>query len=109
MNHSQQTIVRDAEDQHVDQPDVVQIGGFIRWPHPTGVRRPSMGVRRLYRSPTSGTHVDIKLTDIVDLPVGEVELAPGEVVLWIRADAHFTVTFGPGEPQLLGRPGWPRR
>ena len=97
------------QDEHGDQPHVVQVGGFIRRPDPKGVRKPARGVRRLYRSPKSKTHVDIKLTDIVDLPLGDIELSRGEVVLWIRDDAHFSVTFGPKEPRLLGRPGWPRR
>jgi hypothetical protein len=109
MNDSQQTIDRDAGDGDVDQPGVVQIGGFTRRPDPRGVRKPAKGVRRLYRSRTSKTHVDIKRSDIVDLPLGDVELARGEVALWIRADADFTVTFGPKEPRFLGRPGWPRR
>jgi hypothetical protein len=63
--------------------------------------------RRLYRTPKSDTYVEIKVSDIVDPPSKIEDLEPGQIAIWVTADAEVTLVGYP-IAALRARPPWPR-
>jgi len=72
-------------------------------------RKAAPGVRRLYEHTTSERYVEIQTVDIVDESAEDDDLEPGEIRIWVRADAKVLSELGLSELPTGGRPTWPRR